>query len=81
MERALEVNRESLRLLAEFKQTAEALYRMWAAGVDTVVWFRIRDEPLRTSFYQSGLYFSSWKPKRTPSGHARAASGSSSGQA
>jgi hypothetical protein len=45
--------------------TAEALYRMWAAGVDTVVWFRIRDEPLRTSFYQSGLYFRNWTPKRT----------------
>jgi hypothetical protein len=45
--------------------TAEALYRMWAAGVSTVVWWKIRDEPLRTSFYQSGLYFRSWKPKRT----------------
>ncbi len=45
--------------------TAEALYRMWAAGVSTVVWWRLRDEPLRTSFYQSGLYFESWKPKRT----------------
>jgi hypothetical protein len=45
--------------------TAEALYRMWAVGVDNVMWFRIRDEPLRTSFYQSGLYFLNWHAKRT----------------
>jgi hypothetical protein len=45
--------------------TAEALYRMWAVGIDNVMWFRIRDEPLRTSFYQSGLYFLNWQPKRT----------------
>lgn len=37
--------------------TAEALYRMWAAGVSMVTWFRIRDDPVRSSFYQSGLYF------------------------
>jgi hypothetical protein len=45
--------------------TAEALYRAWAAGVSLVAWFKIRDEPLRTSYYQSGLYFRDWKPKRT----------------
>ncbi len=36
---------------------AEALYRMWNAGVSLVVWWRLRDDPLRTSFYQSGLFF------------------------
>jgi hypothetical protein len=37
--------------------TAEALYRMWTHGVSLVTWFLLRDEPLATSFYQSGLYF------------------------
>lgn len=37
--------------------TAEAMYRMWASGVSMVTWFRLRDDPLRRSFYQSGLYY------------------------
>ena len=36
---------------------AEAIYRMWSWGVGLVAWWRIRDAPLATSFYQSGLYF------------------------
>ena len=36
---------------------SEALYRMWDAGVSLVTWWRIRDDPLGKSFYQSGLYF------------------------
>ncbi len=36
---------------------AEALYRMWSAGVSLVTWFTLRDEPLDLSFYQSGLFF------------------------
>lgn len=36
---------------------SEALYRMWRAGVSLVTWWRLRDDPLRTSPYQSGLYF------------------------
>jgi hypothetical protein len=35
----------------------EALYRMWANGVSLVTWFTLRDQPLATSFYQSGLYY------------------------
>jgi hypothetical protein len=35
---------------------AEALYRMWHAGVSAVVWFKLRDDPLRLSPYQSGFY-------------------------
>lgn len=50
--------------------TAEALYRMWDAGVSLVAWWRIRDDPLHASFYQSGLYFRGSsiardRPKRT----------------
>jgi hypothetical protein len=36
---------------------SEALYRMWAAGVSLCVWFRLDDDPLGVTPYQSGLYF------------------------
>lgn len=39
---------------------AEALYRMWSAGVSYVAWFRLRDDPLtgpNASSYQCGLYY------------------------
>jgi hypothetical protein len=35
---------------------AEALYRMWQDGVSAVIWFRLQDDPLRESPYQSGFY-------------------------
>jgi hypothetical protein len=35
----------------------EALYRMWANGIDQVSWFKLMDDPLDASLYQSGLYF------------------------
>jgi hypothetical protein len=41
----------------EGRWVAEALYRMWNAGVSLVTWFTIRDHPVGTSPYQSGLYF------------------------
>jgi hypothetical protein len=41
----------------EGRWVAEALYRMWSAGVSLVTWFTIRDHPVGTSPYQSGLYF------------------------
>jgi hypothetical protein len=41
---------------------AEALYRMWKAGVSLVTWFTLRDRPVRTSPYQAGLYFSGASP-------------------
>jgi hypothetical protein len=43
---------------------AEALYRMWKAGVSLVTWFTIRDRPVRTSPYQAGLYFAGPTPAR-----------------
>jgi len=42
---------------------AEALYRMWASGVSLVTWYRLRDDPLRESPYQSGMYFVDGEPK------------------
>lgn len=43
----------------EARWVAEALYRMWSAGVSLVTWFTVRDRPPHTSPYQSGLYFQS----------------------
>jgi len=36
---------------------AEALYRFWQNNVSMVTWLTIEDQPLATSYYQSGLYF------------------------
>jgi hypothetical protein len=35
----------------------EAFYRMWANGIDSITWFQLMDDPLASSFYQSGLFF------------------------
>ena len=35
---------------------SEALYRMWQAGVSAVIWFRLQDDSLRRSPYQSGFF-------------------------
>jgi hypothetical protein len=35
----------------------EAFYRMWANGVDTVMWFQLMDQPIKTGLVQSGLVF------------------------
>jgi hypothetical protein len=43
--------------------TAEALFRMWRSGVSVVTWFLTRDQPVRRSPYQSGLYFADGRPK------------------
>jgi hypothetical protein len=40
----------------EARWVAEALYRMWNAGVSLVTWFLLRDDPFPASPYQSGLY-------------------------
>src|SRR5207253_2163622 len=44
-----------LRLHARW--VAEALYRLWEAGVSMVAWYKLRDEPFKSSLVQSGLYF------------------------
>ena len=41
--------------------TSEALYQMWRNGVTMVTWFQLRDDPIATSYYQSGLYFRGFK--------------------
>jgi hypothetical protein len=42
---------------------SEGLYQMWLNGVSLVNWLQLDDAPLATSYYQSGLYFASGKPK------------------
>ena len=42
---------------------AEALYRMWQAGVSAVIWWRLQDDPLRQTPYQSGFYTVGGQPK------------------
>jgi hypothetical protein len=44
---------------------SEALYRMWQNGVSVVTWFRVRDDPLRATAYQSGFYRANGRPKRS----------------
>jgi hypothetical protein len=41
----------------------QALYELWRNGVSLVTWFTLRDFPLSSSLYQSGLYYESGKPK------------------
>jgi hypothetical protein len=35
----------------------EAMYRMWANGIEHVSWFRLMDDPLTVTIFQSGLFF------------------------
>jgi hypothetical protein len=42
---------------------AQGLYQMWANGFSLVTWFQIRDAPVTTSPYQSGLWYADGKPK------------------
>ena len=44
---------------------AEALYRMWQAGVSAVIWFRLQDDPLRQSPYQSGFFTAAGQAKHS----------------
>ncbi|HEX2111596.1 MAG TPA: hypothetical protein VHF67_08585 [Gaiellaceae bacterium] len=44
---------------------SEALYRMWRNGVSVVIWFRIQDDPLRSSYQQSGFFTARGSPKRS----------------
>jgi hypothetical protein len=44
---------------------AEALYRMWQAGVSAVIWFRLQDDPLRQTPYQSGFFTASGEAKHS----------------
>jgi hypothetical protein len=44
---------------------SEALYRMWQAGVSAVIWFRLQDDPLRQTPYQSGFFTAGGQAKRS----------------
>jgi hypothetical protein len=38
---------------------------MWSAGVSAVIWYRLQDDPLRVSPYQSGFFSTAGKPKHS----------------
>ena len=40
---------------------SQTLYQMWSSVVSLVTWFILRDQPLATSYWQSGLYYSGAK--------------------
>jgi hypothetical protein len=45
---------------------AEALYELWRQGVDTILWFQVRDQrpdPSYAATSQSGVYFADGTPK------------------
>src|SRR5664280_3355669 len=41
----------------ETRWVSQMLYQMWGSGVSLVNWFILRDQPLESSLYQSGLYY------------------------
>jgi hypothetical protein len=41
----------------ETRWVSQALYEAWNSGVSLVNWFILRDQPLATSYFQSGLYW------------------------
>jgi hypothetical protein len=41
----------------ETRWVAQLLHNMWGSGVSLVNWFILRDEPLSSSLWQSGLYY------------------------
>lgn len=48
---------EALPMALHARWTAEALYRMWSAGLDLVTWLQLRDAPFPDDPTQAGLYF------------------------
>jgi hypothetical protein len=56
---------KALPMTIHARWTAEALYRMWKAGVSSVTWFRVQDDPMSVSPYQSGFFTASGRRKRS----------------
>jgi hypothetical protein len=47
---------KALRQPLHARWTSEAIYRMWAAGVSALTWWRVTDDPVTFSPYQSGFF-------------------------
>jgi hypothetical protein len=58
-------DRRALPSVLHARWTSEALYRMWLNGVSLVTWFRVEDDPISASPYQSGFYTVSGVRKRS----------------
>ena len=46
-------------LATQARWTAEAMYRMWLSGIETMVWFKLRDDPFNGDWgagFQGGMF-------------------------
>jgi hypothetical protein len=50
-------DRKGVPIALETRWVSQMLYQMWSSGVSLVTWFILRDQPMRTSYFQSGLYY------------------------
>lgn len=58
-------DRRALPSVLHSRWVSEALYRMWQNGVSVVTWFRIQDDPISRTPYQSGFYMTNGARKRS----------------
>jgi len=50
-------DRKGVPIALETRWVSQMLYQMWSSGVSLVTWFILRDQPMSTSPFQSGLYY------------------------
>jgi len=50
-------DRKGVPVALETRWVAQMLYQTWSSGVSLVSWFILRDQPLASSDWQSGLYY------------------------
>ena len=50
-------DRKGVPIALETRWVSQMLYQMWSSGVSLVTWFILRDQPMSTSYFQSGLYY------------------------
>jgi hypothetical protein len=58
-------DRRGLSAAVHARWVSEALYRMWQNGVSVVTWFRVEDDSMRESPYQSGFWMTNGRRKRS----------------
>jgi hypothetical protein len=57
---------EGVPLATHARYLEQAIYELWREGVDTIVWFQVRDQlpvPSYAATSQSGVYFRDGRPK------------------
>jgi hypothetical protein len=58
-------DRRGLPAAIHARWVADSIYRMWRNGVTVATWWRVRDEPMHVSRYQSGFFTTRWGAKRS----------------